>query len=102
LENSACCPGNVIIGGMRPVLQGPGFQASVSDEGRAAPRRPRVSPRICRWQSKEQPKMKWFKKVQEPTLKPALKPAPVEKEPKKTLRIEELEERITPNAIWGD
>ena len=46
--------------------------------------------------------MKWFKKLQEPELKPTQKPAPVEKEPKKTLQIEELEERITPNAIWGD
>jgi hypothetical protein len=46
--------------------------------------------------------MKWFKKRQEPELKLAQKPAPEEKEPKKTLRIEELEERITPNAIWGD
>jgi hypothetical protein len=30
------------------------------------------------------------------------KPASKDEAPKKTLQIEELEERITPNAIWGD
>lgn len=46
--------------------------------------------------------MNWFKKVREPEQEPVRKPAAEEKTPRKTLRIEELEERITPNAIWGD
>ena len=95
-------PAISIIGGMCPVLQGLDSRQASLTRGWAAPRRPRVSPSICRWQSKEQRKMKWFKKRQEPELKLTQKPAPEEKEPKKTLRIEELEERITPNAIWGD
>lgn len=46
--------------------------------------------------------MNWFKKVREPEAEPIRKPATEEKPSKQTLRIEELEERITPNAIWGD
>jgi hypothetical protein len=46
--------------------------------------------------------MKWFKKVAQPERESMPKPAPEEKAAQKTLRIEELEERITPNAIWGD
>ena len=46
--------------------------------------------------------MNWLKKVLGTDEKPAPKPAPKEETPKKTLRIEPLEERITPNAIWGD
>jgi hypothetical protein len=46
--------------------------------------------------------MKWLKKVQETEVEPIRKPATQEETPKATLRIEPLEERITPNAIWGD
>jgi hypothetical protein len=46
--------------------------------------------------------MKWFKKTQEPAREPVPAPTAEEKAPRKTLQIEELEERITPNAIWGD
>ena len=46
--------------------------------------------------------MNWLKKVLETLDKPAPKSAPQEETPKKMLRIEELEERITPNAFWGD
>jgi hypothetical protein len=46
--------------------------------------------------------MKWFKKSQEVPQEPIQRPTTEEKAPKKTLQIEELEERITPNAIWGD
>jgi hypothetical protein len=46
--------------------------------------------------------MNWLKKVLGTEEKPTPKPVPKEETPKKTLRIEELEERITPNAIWGD
>ena len=63
---------------------------------------PRGSHRICPRQSKEQWKMKWLKKDRKPELEPAEKPVAKAEAPKKTLQIEELEERITPNAIWGD
>lgn len=46
--------------------------------------------------------MKWFKKSQEIVREPVQQPNLEEKAPKKVLQIEELEERITPNAIWGD
>ena len=48
--------------------------------------------------------MKWLKnaKVREPEIEPVRKPTLKDEAPRKTLRIEELEERITPNAIWGD
>ena len=46
--------------------------------------------------------MKWLKKVIEPATEPVRKPTSKDEAPKMTLRIEELEERITPNAIWGD
>ncbi|HLB75760.1 MAG TPA: hypothetical protein VJO72_01870, partial [Candidatus Dormibacteraeota bacterium] len=64
--------------------------------------RPRVSPRICHRQSKEQRKMNWLKKIRERSREPIQPPTSEEKVTKKTLQIEELEERITPNAIWGD
>jgi hypothetical protein len=45
--------------------------------------------------------MKWLKRVRTPEREPAPKlTSPVE--PKDALRIEELEERIMPNAIWSD
>ena len=46
--------------------------------------------------------MKWLKNVREPAMEPVQKPTSKDEAPKKTLQIEELEERITPNAIWGD
>jgi hypothetical protein len=69
---------------------------------RAAPYRLPGAPRICGKQSKEQWKMKWFKKVAQPEREPLPKPASEEKAPPQTRRIEEREARITPNAIWGD
>jgi hypothetical protein len=46
--------------------------------------------------------MKWLKQLLGIEQKPTQKPAPTEEAPRTTLKIEELEERITPNAIWGD
>ena len=46
--------------------------------------------------------MKWLKLVREPKQEATQKPAPRDETPKTVLRIEELEERITPNAVWGD
>ena len=47
--------------------------------------------------------MKWLKKGREPKREPAPKPTPKEEPaPTEALRIEELEERIVPNAIWSD
>ena len=46
--------------------------------------------------------MKWLKKVRESEREPAPKPTPQEPTPPEALRIEELEERIVPNAIWSD
>ena len=46
--------------------------------------------------------MKWPKKGREPEREPAPKPTPKEPTPQEALRIEELEERIVPNAIWSD
>jgi hypothetical protein len=46
--------------------------------------------------------MNWLKKLLGALEVPAPKPAPKEETPKTTLRIEQLEERVTPNAIWGD
>jgi hypothetical protein len=48
--------------------------------------------------------MKWLKKVRESGRgEPAPKPTPKEEPtPMEALRIEELEERIVPNAIWSD
>ncbi len=46
--------------------------------------------------------MNWLKKIREPRREPIQPPTSEEKVTKKTLQIEELEERITPNAIWGD
>jgi hypothetical protein len=76
-------------------------QLSLNERADGAAAR-RVSPRSCQRQSKESWKMNWFKKVREPEPEPVRKPAAEEKASPKTLRIEELEERIVPNAIWGD
>jgi hypothetical protein len=53
-------------------------------------------------ESKEKRKMKWPKPRRDRDRDLAPKAAPEEKVPKDTLRIEELEERIAPNATWGD
>jgi hypothetical protein len=55
-------------------------------------------------ESKEQRKMKWLKKVRdlEREITPKQTPIPKEEIRKEVLRIEELEERITPNAVWSD
>jgi hypothetical protein len=45
--------------------------------------------------------MKWLKRVRKPEREPAPKP-PSPVEPTDALWIEELEERIMPNAIWSD
>jgi hypothetical protein len=60
--------------------------------------------------SKERHTMKWPKKVREPEREAAPKPPPGAAggcpvgppTPPEALRIEELEERIVPNAIWSD
>ena len=46
--------------------------------------------------------MSWLKKDRKPESEPIEKPVSKDEARKKTLQIEELEERITPNAIWGD
>ena len=46
--------------------------------------------------------MSWLKKDRKPETELIEKPTAKDEAPKKTLQIEELEERITPNAIWGD
>jgi hypothetical protein len=47
--------------------------------------------------------MKWLKRGREPEREPAPKPTPKdEPTPIEALRIEELEERIVPTAIWSD
>jgi hypothetical protein len=65
---------------------------------------PCLSPRLPLAESKEQRKMKWLKKVRDPErdVTPKQTPTPKEEIRKEVLRIEELEERITPNAVWSD
>jgi len=48
--------------------------------------------------------MKWLKKVRDHDheVTPKQTPTPKEEVRKEVLRIEELEERITPNAVWSD
>lgn len=46
--------------------------------------------------------MKWFKKLRELIREPALKPTPEEKARQEALRIEELEARLAPSALWGE
>jgi hypothetical protein len=46
--------------------------------------------------------MKWLKRDRKPEMELTEKPVAKDEAPKKTLQIEELEARITPNAIWGD
>jgi len=53
-------------------------------------------------ESKEQRKMKWLKKVLDHEREQTPKQTPKEEVRKEVLRIEELEERITPNAVWSD
>jgi hypothetical protein len=94
-SNSVCCPGNWIIGGVRSVPEGDRWgQRLLPDDGFIGGQGPAGS--------KEQRKMKWLKKGREPEREPAPKPAPKEPTPHEALRIEELEERIVPNAIWSD
>jgi hypothetical protein len=45
--------------------------------------------------------MNWLRKLLGTDQESAPRPEPKET-PKKTLQIEQLEERITPNAFWGD
>jgi hypothetical protein len=46
--------------------------------------------------------MNWLKKLLGAPEVSTPKPAPKEETSRTTLRIEQLEERVTPNAIWGD
>jgi hypothetical protein len=59
-------------------------------------------PRLPLAESKEQRKMKWLKKVRDHELDATPKQTPKEEVRKEVLRIEQLEERITPNAVWSD
>jgi hypothetical protein len=47
-------------------------------------------------------RMKWFEKLREISRKPERKETPKEEARKVALRIEELEARLAPTAIWGD
>jgi hypothetical protein len=53
-------------------------------------------------ESKEQRKMKWLVKVQELRRSLAHRLLARMRGGREALRIEELEERIVPNAIWSD
>jgi len=48
--------------------------------------------------------MKWLKQVRDlnQNVTPKQTPTPKAEIRKEVLRIEELEERITPNAVWSD
>jgi hypothetical protein len=46
--------------------------------------------------------MKWVQKLRELGRKPAPKPTPEEEARQAALRIEELEARLAPTAIWGE
>jgi hypothetical protein len=46
--------------------------------------------------------MKWFKKLRELGREKDQKPAAKDEARKEALRIEELEERIVPNALWDE
>jgi hypothetical protein len=46
--------------------------------------------------------MKWLQKLQELGRKPERQPTPEEEARKAALRIEELEARLAPQAIWGE
>jgi hypothetical protein len=46
--------------------------------------------------------MKWFKKLRDLGREKAQQPTAKDEARKETLRIEELEERIVPNAIWDE
>src|SRR5712692_5671644 len=101
-SNSACCPGALIIDRMRPVLEVCLLGHSALNESRSAASVSRLSPRLPLAESKEQRKMTWLNKVQQ--LKRDLASRLLSKEPgqRTALWIEELEERIVPNAIWSD
>jgi hypothetical protein len=101
-SNSACCPGALIIGRMRPVLEVCLVGHSALIESRSAAGVSGLSSRLPSAESKEQRKMTWLNKVQQ--LKRNLAYRLLSKEPdqRKELWIEELEERIVPNAIWSD
>ncbi len=46
--------------------------------------------------------MKWLKRLQELGRETEQKAAPQEETRKAALRIEELEARLAPNALWSD
>ena len=46
--------------------------------------------------------MKWFQKLMERGPKTETKPEPKEETRPEALRIQELEARVAPNAVWGD
>jgi hypothetical protein len=87
---------------MRPVLKVFLFGHSALTESRSAAGAFGLSPRLPPADSKEQRKMTWLNKVQQ--LKRDLAHRLLSPEPgrRKELWIEELEERIVPNAIWSD
>jgi hypothetical protein len=101
-SNSACCPGALIIDRMRPVLEVCLFGHSARNESRSAASVSRLSPPLPWAESKEQRKMTWLNKVWQ--LKRELASRLLSSGPgrRTKLWIEELEERIVPNAIWSD
>jgi hypothetical protein len=50
----------------------------------------------------EEHRMKWLKKLIDPRRETATKPTKGEQARKEALRIEELEARLAPTAIWGE
>jgi hypothetical protein len=87
---------------MRPVLEVCLVGHSARNESRSAAGAFGLSPRLPPAESKEQRKMTWLNKVQR--LKRNLAHRLLSQVPglRKELWIEELEERIVPNAIWSD
>jgi hypothetical protein len=67
--------------------------------GAPAPPQP-LSPRET--ERKESNKMKWMQKLLERGRKTETKAEPKEETRPEALRIQELEARVAPNAVWGE
>jgi hypothetical protein len=103
IENSGCCPGEGIIGGTDPVLERPVWSsATFTAESLGGITAPRLSCCLPLAERKEQREMKWIKKLWELGRERNLKPTAEAEARKEALRIEELEARLAPNALWGE
>lgn len=64
---------------------------------------PRSLPSLCpRAERKASNKMKWIEKLLDRRPQTETKPEPKAETRPETLRIQELETRIAPNAVWGE